>query len=318
MNNEFWQALETLRNYKLVSFGSVTVTPETLLYLLVLTVLLFWFSKRFTRFLIERLLGKTQLDIGARVAIGTIARYLILFVGLLVILQSAGIDLTAFNVLAGAVGIGVGFGLQNIASNFISGLIILLERPVKVGDRIEVGDIDGKVIAIGARSTRVRTNDNITIIVPNSNFIEQNVINWSFEDQSVRFRLPIGVAYESDLGLVKKLLLEVAAENADVLKDPGPAVRLIEFGDSSINLQLWVWTRDKLHRRTVFLSALNFAVWEKFAEHGIEIPFPQRDLHVKTGEVKIRRDAVRVAEPEPDDFNEMVEQEPEVVESEPD
>lgn len=230
-------------------------------------------------------------------------------IGLLIIVQSVGINLTSLTVLAGAIGIGVGFGLQNVASNFISGLIILLERPIQVGDRIEVGDVDGKVMSIGARSTVVRTNDNITIIVPNSKFIEEAVINWSFRDESVRFRVPVGVSYDSDLNLVKKLLLEVADENPDVLKDPKAAVRLIQFGDSSIDLQLWVWTKEKLHRRTVFISNLNFAIWTKFQANNVEIPFPQTDLHIKTGKIKFKKDTITVVEPEPEDYNELIESE---------
>ena len=294
-------------NYRIFTLGEAQITPLNIIYLVVLTVLLFWLSNKLKNFFVERVLGKTHLDLGARIAVGTILRYVVLLVGFLIIIQTVGINLTTLNVLAGAIGIGVGFGLQNVASNFISGLIILFERPVKVGDRIAVGDVDGKVMGIGARSTTVRTNDNITIIVPNSKFIEENVINWSFANQSVRFRVPVGVAYDSDLILVKKLLLEVADENPDVLQEPKAAVRLIEFGESSIDLQLWVWTREKLQRKTVLFSALNFAIWEKFRAHSIEIPFPQTDLHIKTGRVKVKNETPTAGDGrEPDDFNELV------------
>jgi len=296
----------SILNYRIFTLGDAQITPLNIIYLIVLTGLLFWLSNKFKNIFVERVLGKTHLDLGARIAIGTIIRYVVLLVGFLIIVQTVGINLTTLNVLAGAVGIGVGFGLQNVASNFISGLIILFERPVKVGDRIQVGDVDGKVTGIGARSTTVRTNDNITIIVPNSKFIEENVVNWSFANQSVRFRVPVGVAYDSDLNLVKKLLLEVAEENADVLRDPKAAVRLIEFGDSAINLQLWVWTTEKLQRKTVLISQLNFAIWEKFRAGGIEIPFPQTDLHIKTGRVKVKNNGNAAVEQEPDGFNELV------------
>ncbi len=296
----------SILNYRIFTLGEAQITPLNIIYLIVLTGLLFWLSNKFKNIFVERVLGKTHLDLGARIAVGTIIRYVVLLVGFLIIVQTVGINLTTLNVLAGAVGIGVGFGLQNVASNFISGLIILFERPVKVGDRIQVGDVDGKVTGIGARSTTVRTNDNITIIVPNSKFIEENVVNWSFANQSVRFRVPVGVAYDSDLNLVKKLLLEVAEENADVLRDPKAAVRLIEFGDSAINLELWVWTKEKLQRKTVFISALNFAIWEKFRAGGIEIPFPQTDLHIKTGRVKVKNNGNAISEQEPDGFNELV------------
>jgi small-conductance mechanosensitive channel len=149
----------------------------------------------------------------------------LILVGILIILQTSGIDLTTLNILAGAVGIGIGFGLQNIANNFISGLIILFERPIKIGDRIEVGEVDGDVVEIGLRSTTVLTNDNIAIIIPNSKFISENVVNWSHNDSKVRFKIPVSVAYGSDVKLVEKLLLEVAEENADVFDYPP-----LEFG----------------------------------------------------------------------------------------
>ena len=296
----------SILNYRIFTLGEAQITPLNIIYLIVLTALLFWLSNKLKNFFIERILGKTHLDLGARVAIGTIVRYVILLVGFLIIIQTVGINLTTLNVLAGAIGIGVGFGLQNVASNFISGLIILFERPVKVGDRIQVGEVDGKVTSIGARSTNVRTNDNITIIVPNSKFIAENVINWSFANQSVRFRVPVGVAYDSDLRLVKKLLIDAAQENPDVLKEPKPAVRLIKFGDSSIDLQLWVWTKEKLQRKTVLISQLNFAIWDKFQANDIEIPFPQTDMHIKAGKIKVEKNTVTITEPEDDDFNEFV------------
>ncbi len=298
-----------LLNYRIFTLGEAQITPLNIIYLLLLTVLLFWLSNKLKNILVERVLGKTHLDLGARVAIGTILRYVMLLVGFLIILQTVGINLTTLNVLAGAIGIGVGFGLQNVASNFISGLIILFERPVQVGDRIEVNGVNGRVTGIGARSTTVRTNDNITIIVPNSKFIEENVVNWSFEDNMVRFRIPIGVAYDTDLNLAKKVLLEIAKENKDVLDEPKSAVRLIKFNDSSIDLELWVWTRDKLQRKGVLFSEINFAIWEKFRDNDIEIPFPQTDLHIRSGNLELKKDfAEFINDPndtdeiEPDDF----------------
>ena len=283
-----------LLNYTIFTLGEARITPLNVIYLILLTFALFWVSNKLKDLLITRVLGRTHLDIGAQQAIGTISRYLLLLIGFLVILQTVGINLTTLNVLAGAVGIGVGFGLQNIASNFISGLIILFERPVKVGDRVEIGSVTGKVIAVGARSTRIRTNDNITIIVPNSKFISENVINWTFENNIVRFRVPVGVAYDADLHQVKKLLMQVADENEDVLREPASSVRIVKFGDSSIELQLCVWTKAKLQRRGAFVSDLNFAIWSKFRDNDIEIPFSQLDLHVKSGKVEVKKDAIKM------------------------
>lgn len=277
-------------NYNIFTLGEARITPLNIIYLILLTILLFFVSNKIKNILVERILGRTHLDLGARLAIGTVIRYFLLLVGFLVILQTVGINLTTLNVLAGAVGVGIGFGLQNVASNFISGLIILFERPVKIGDRIEVDGVDGKVISIGARSTIVRSNDNIAIIVPNSKFISENVHNWNYENKIVRFRLPIGVAYDSDINHVKRLLLAAAAENTDVLPEPKPAVRLIKFGDSSIDLQLWIWSKEKLHRKTALISDLNFAIWEKFRENNIEIPYPQTDLHIRSGQLEVKNE----------------------------
>jgi len=275
--------IKTILNFPLLPLGEVRITLWTLIYFLVLLLMLFYFTGKVRKLLAERVLIRTKLDVGAQQAVGSITRYVLLLVGLLVILQTVGINLTTLNVIAGAVGIGVGFGLQNIASNFISGLIILFERPIKVGDRIVVGDVEGDVMEIGARSTTVVTNNQIAIIVPNSMFISEPVVNWKYTDPRVRFEIPIGVAYGSDVRLVERLLLEVARENTDVLKDPPPDVCFREFGESSLNFTLRVWNQNHVHRKMVLYSALNFAIHEKFKGHGIEIPFPQRVLHIRSG-----------------------------------
>jgi small-conductance mechanosensitive channel len=234
------------------------------------------------RVLLTRILNKTPLDLGIQHAIATFTQYIMVVIGFLVILPKiTGIDLTGFTIFASAVGVGVGFGLQNITNNLISGVIILLERPIKIGDRIEVGGVNGDVVHMAARSTTVRTNDNIAIIIPNSSFISSNVINWSHGDSKIRFRIPIGVAYNTDVRLVEKLLLEVANENENVLENPPPRVIFKAFGDSALEFELRVWSSRLLHRRGVLISQLNFGILEKFREHKIEIPYPQRDLHLK-------------------------------------
>ncbi|MGH2567155.1 MAG: mechanosensitive ion channel family protein [Bacteroidota bacterium] len=257
-----------------------------MLYILLLLLLLMYLSGKLKQWITGRLLTRTRMDIGLRQAVGTITRYAVVVVGLLIILQTAGIDLTTLNILAGAVGIGVGFGLQNIANNFISGLIILFERPIKIGDRIEVGNVEGDVVHIGARSTAVVTNDNITIIIPNSLLISENVINWSHNDNKVRFKIPVSVAYGSDVRLVERILLEVAGENPDVLNDPKPGVRFIEFGENGLLFELRAWTDTLTHRKGLLISSLNFGIYDKFKQHKIGIPFPQRDIHIRTGSLK--------------------------------
>jgi small-conductance mechanosensitive channel len=277
------QILEQVRRFlelPLVKIGSSEVTLWNFLYLLILVVLLFYFSGKLRTWIAEQLLVKTRMETGARQAAGSIFRYVLIVIGLIIILQTAGIDFTALNVLAGAVGIGVGFGLQNIVNNFISGLIILFEKPIKVGDRIEVGDVEGDVVRISGRSTEVVTNDNISIIIPNSKFITENVVNWSHTDRKVRFRIPVTVAYGSDVQLVERLLLQVAADSKDVLEQPAPGVRLMKFGDSGLNFELRAWSTSLIHRRGLLTSNLNLGIYQAFSEHSIEIPYPRRDIHI--------------------------------------
>lgn len=185
------QWLEEALHWPLFKTAQTGFTPMMLVYLLVLVGVLFWSSRLLQRWLADGPIFRNRLDVSARHAASTLARYLFLFLGLLFIVETAGVDLTTFKVLAGAIGLGVGFGMQSVVSNFIAGLIIMFERPVKIGDRIVVGEIEGNVIDIGARSTTVLNNDNINIIVPNSKFITDGVINWNFNDNPVRFRVPV-------------------------------------------------------------------------------------------------------------------------------
>ncbi len=210
-----------------------------------------------------------------------LSHYLMVFIGAIVAFQFVGIDLSGLAVVLGFLSVGIGFGLQNVTSNFISGLILLFERPIKVGDRVTVGDTVGYVTNIKIRATTIRTLNNISIIVPNSNFISNNVINWTHGDRKIRIEIPVGVSYTSDLDLVLKSLEEVALENNEVLKDPKPEVHLKNFGDSSWEMNLRVWLADP---KTYYYvqSDLNCAIVRKFRKNGVEIPFPQRDLHIRS------------------------------------
>jgi small-conductance mechanosensitive channel len=274
-----------LLNYNLFALGDAKITPLSIIYLILLSAALIYLSRKLKNLLVTRILQRTSLDVGAQQAIGTITRYLVLFVGFLIILQTVGINLTTVNVLAGAVGIGIGLGLQNIANNFISGLIILFERPIRVGDRIEVAKIFGQVTAIGARSTRIKTNDNISIIVPNSKFISENVTNLSLYGNIVRFRIPVRVAYDSDVDLVSQLLIEVAEENEDIVSDPPPSVRLAEFAENSLRFELRAWSRSRLHRPGILKSDLNLAIVRKFREHGVVIPVSKDYSQSRNGSI---------------------------------
>ncbi|MCB2002414.1 MAG: mechanosensitive ion channel [Burkholderiaceae bacterium] len=285
----FLQTLYQKLQWPIIKTGETEVTVWSLVYLLVLVLLLMWVARRIQLWLANGPLLQPRLDLGARQAVGTLARYLVLLIGLLAIVQTAGIDLTTFNVLAGAVGIGVGFGLQNVVSNFIAGVIIMFERPIKIGDRIVVDEVEGNVVEIGARGTTVLGNDNIAVIVPNSKFITENVINWKYNDDKVRFRIPVSVAYGSDARQVERLLLELAAADADVLADPPPAVRFMAFGDDGLQFELRAWSASLVDRKGRLISQLNFAIYERFQREGIEFPFPQRDLHLKSGVLELRR-----------------------------
>lgn len=278
----FWSAVNS-------PIAGSEFTVMKIIIVLTMMALLIMLVGRVTRWLVEHVFVKRGFDAAMSYAIGTILKYIIVTVGFLVILQTAGIDLSALTVLLGALGVGIGFGLQNVVGNFVSGLVLLFERPVKVGDRIEVADVAGTVRRIGARATTVVTNDNIAILVPNSQFISEPVINWSFTGRLVRVRVSVGVAYGTDPELVKRVLLQVAQDCENVEETPEPTVEFREFGDSSLNFDLLVWTTTYTERPDVLRSVVNFGIAKALKENGIEIPFPQRDLHVKSGTLVVRK-----------------------------
>src|SRR2546429_2926580 len=265
----------------------VTLSLVQIFLLIALLIAVFWISSRTKRFLFNRFLAKSGLDRSLQYAIAQIVSNVVLIVGIFIVLDNAGIHLGALTVFAGAVGVGVGFGLQNIASNFISGLVILAERPITVGDRVEVAGIAGQVQHIRARSTVIVTNDNITMIVPNTKFIDSPVTNWTYGDPRVRFRLPVGVAYGSDIEKVREALLAAANPNQNSLKDPEPSVFLEKFGENTIDFELVVWSSEMSYRPRRHRSDLNFAIVQKLRESGIEIPYPQRDLHFRDGLARV-------------------------------
>jgi small-conductance mechanosensitive channel len=279
--------VEEIMNMSLFNLGDSKLTIGLLLTLILSFVILFVGAEWIRKLIINKILSRYRLDIGTRKSIGTMVKYFLILAGIFSILQTNGLDLSAFGILAGAVGVGIGFGLQNITNNFISGLIILFEQPIKEGDRIEVGDVSGDVIKISARSTMIVTNDNISIIVPNSQFIDSQVINWSHNDRNIRFNFPVGVSYKEDPQKIKKILLEVAKNNSGVLNLPEPDVLFDEFGDSSLNFSLRVWTSEYINRPKVLKSQLYYEIFRKFKEEGVEIPFPQRDLNLGSGFEKL-------------------------------
>jgi small-conductance mechanosensitive channel len=287
LSNMYGSVVDLLQ-YPIFSLGNTQITLSLFFFLILSVSLLFYLSAKFKQLLQDRILLRYNVELGLRQAISTIVRYVIVVIGLIVIIQSTGVDLSFLTVLAGALGVGIGFGLQSVTNNFVSGIVILLERPIKVGDRIEVtnpaGDtINGDVVNISGRATTVLTNDNIAVILPNSDLITSTVINWSYNDRRVRFNFPVGVHYKEDPELIKKLLKEVAMENEGVLTSPLPDVLFDDFADSAMVFLLRVWTTRYIQKPGVLKSQLYYAIHKKFKEHNIEIPYPQRDLHLRSG-----------------------------------
>lgn len=263
--------------------GSLRISVLSVLVGLALMTLLFVFVRVIRRLLRERFLPRAGLNPGVSSAVSTLIGYALMLLGALVILpvMLPGFNLNTLSLMLGAISFGVGFGLRNIADNFMSGIILLIERPIKVGDRIELDDLQGEVVEIRARSTTVRTNDNVDIIVPNSEFVSSRVTNLSHNGDLVRFRVPVGVHYKSDVHRVESALLAAARECPDVVASPEPQVRFMGFGDSSLDFELRVWSESLHSRPNKLRSQVNFRIWEQFKAHDIEIPYPQRDLYVK-------------------------------------
>jgi small-conductance mechanosensitive channel len=258
--NNFFHSLREILDYRLIKLGDSYLTVLGLFELFVMLGLVLLAESLLRRYLLRRLLQRTRLDPSLQFAIAKISGYALIALGFYISLQVVGLNLTSLAVVAGAVGVGLGFGLQNIVHNFVSGLIILAERPIAIGDRIEVGGVAGQVRQIRLRSTTVVTNDNIAYIVPNSDFITHTVINWSHGDLRVRIRLPVGVAYGTNPREVERLLLEVALAHPKVLQEPAPSVFFTGFGDSSLNFELAVWTLEMTFQPRRFKSELYYAI----------------------------------------------------------
>jgi small-conductance mechanosensitive channel len=278
---EIFSYIREVLNIQLFTISEVPVTTASiLLFFLLLTF--FIFVGIFVRRTINRKIFKRfNVDEGTSYTLSRITQYIIITIGVLISFNFVGINLSSLTVIFGLLSVGIGFGLQNVTSNFISGLIILFERPISVGDRVVVNNIEGDIIEINIRSTMVRSVNNISIVVPNSEFVSKDVINYSHGDPTYRLDVNVGVSYGSDLDNVLKALREVADNNSSVMQNPEPEVFLNEFGDSSWNMQLRVWIPDVKQYPKV-RNELNQAIVRTFRAYGVEIPFPQRDLHVRS------------------------------------
>ena len=248
----------------------------------VLTIFVAMMISRFVRFLLEEdVYPRTSLARGVPATISMLVNYLILGIGFFFALAAAGIDLSRVALLAGALGVGIGFGLQDLVNNFVSGLVLVFERPMGVGDLIEVGSLHGRVQQIGIRASTVRTFDGAEVIIPNGQLLSGQLVNWTLSDRQRRIALPVGVAYGTDPQTVIDILLHVADAHPEVTHDPEPVALFKDFGDSSLDFELRVWITD-FNEGLRVSSELRVTIDKALAEAGIEIPFPQRDLHVRS------------------------------------
>jgi len=251
---------------------------------LVLAVAVLWMLALWLARLIENRISQAEyVNASMQVAMVKLSKFLLLLLAFLLALDAVGIDLTALTVFGGALGVGLGFGLQRIASNFISGFIVLFDRSIRPGDVITIGDKFGWVQELRARYVVVKDRDGVERLIPNEMLITNEVINWSFSDRKVRLKIPVSISYDNDPEQALMLLGEAAMANPRVLADPEPATRLIAFGDSGIELELRVWIEDPQSGMANVRSDINIAIWRAFKQAGIVIPYPQRDLHIRSG-----------------------------------
>lgn len=266
-----------------MEFGSTRISLLETLKLLLALALLWLMALWLGRVIEQRISQASFVNPGMQVALVKLSKFALLVFAFLLALNAVGIDLTALAVFGGALGVGLGFGLQRIASNFISGFIVLFDRSIRPGDVISVGQSYGWVQALHARYVVIRDRDGVERLIPNENLITNEVINWSFSDRNVRLKIPVSISYDDDPERAMQLLLEASRVNERVLADPAPAARLMGFGDNGILLELRVWISDPEAGLANVRSDINLAIWRLFREAGIVIPYPQRDLHIRSG-----------------------------------
>jgi len=264
--------------------GSVRISALTVVNTIVLLVVLIWVASLIASLIVRRVHASESLSPSIKVLVAQLFRILLIAIAALIAIDTVGIDLSALAVFGGALGVGLGFGLQKVVSNFVSGIILLLDKSIKPGDVIAVGDSYGWIKGLHARYVSVRTRDGTEILIPNDTLITEKVENWSFSDHLVRLKVPVGVAYSADVELAMKLCLEAAGEIERIRSDPKSSCLIRGFGDSSVDLEVRAWINDPENGRANVTSDLYLVIWRKFHEHEIEIPFPQRDLHIRSAE----------------------------------
>lgn len=277
--------LQTVANYPLVSIGPAAISIAVVLKSIFLFWVLFIIASRVTAFLQDRLTTTTDIDPSLSFALTRFLKFFLFTLGVLITLDTAGVKLSTLTIFGGALGLGLGFGLQNIANNLVSGIMLLLDRSIKQGDVITVGDSYGWVVKLHARYIVVRTRDGVEKLIPNANLIASEITNWTHSDRAVRLHVKVGVSYKTDPFKVRDLLLHVADNHERVLKYPQPNVLFVNFGESALEFELRLWINDPQEGIENMRSAMRFEIWKVFTEQGIEIPFPQRDLHIKSDTV---------------------------------
>ena len=267
--------------FRFVESETLIISPARLFIGLTLLILVIYLSGKASVILEQRIAKRSYIDPGLRYTIARLLRYVLVIVGILLVLRQAfSLDLTSIAIVFTALSVGIGFGLQYIAADIASGFILLFERPVRIGDRITIDADEGDIKSINLRTTLVTTNDNISIIVPNSKLVSQRVINWSYGDPRARIAIPVGVAYDSDVELVTETLILAAEGVENVLTDPEPRVQFLKFGDSSLDFRLLVWSIQP-RRHLEIKSDINFRIWTLFRARGIEIPYPTTEFRMR-------------------------------------
>jgi len=264
-----------------ISIGGTKITIINIAYLVIFLVFFIFVSRIIRDTLQNRILPRTRLDIGARASFVNIVIYTFWILAIYTGINILGINLSSLAFMAGALGIGIGFGLQNVVSNFVSGIILLFDPSIQVGDMVQIGDDWGTVNRINIRTTIIQTFDNASLIIPNSEMISNKVTNWSFKDPKVRRQVDVGVAYGSDVQLVHKILLQIVNDMPEIMNDPAPRVDFTDFADSALIFRIRFWITSP----EFWLAApteLRFKIDEEFKKNGIEIAFPQQDIHIRS------------------------------------
>jgi small-conductance mechanosensitive channel len=273
--------IEAIMDQLALSIGDHRISLLMVVKLVVLSALYILLALWLSGVIEQRLQRSANINASLRVGLGKIARVALLFVAFMMALTEAGVNMASLTVFGGALGVGIGFGLQKIVSNFISGFILLADRSIRPGDVISVGDNYGWVKQLGARYVVVRNRDGVETLIPNENLVTTDVINWSYSDRRVRVRIPVQISYDDDPEQAMAIMEQAATANPRVLKVPEPAVRLMEFADSGIALELRVWMIDPEEGVGNVRSDINLAIWRGFKAAGITIPYPQRDVHLR-------------------------------------